>query len=132
MSDRILVSNLRLHAHHGVFSEENTLGQKFDIDIECTLDTRPFAGSDDYTTAVCYGSLCQIAEDVSNSGTFRLIEKFGHEIAITALKRYDDIEQIRVVIRKRSAPVPQVVDYLGVDITRDRKDLAMMGSPDVG
>lgn len=123
MGDKILVSNLRLHAHHGVFTEENTLGQKFDIDIECELDTRPFAADDDYTTAVCYGSLCQIAEDVSNSGPFRLIEKFGHEIAMTALQRYGDVQSIRVVIRKRSAPVPQVVDYLGVDITRSRDDL---------
>lgn len=123
MSDKILVSNLRLHAHHGVFAEENTLGQKFDIDIECTLDTRSFAANDDYANAVCYGSLCQIAENVSNSGPFALIEKFGHEIAMTALKRYDDVQAIRVVIRKRSAPVPQIVDYLGVDITRTREDL---------
>lgn len=124
MSDKILVSNLRLHANHGVFTEENTLGQKFDIDIECLLDTRPFAADDDYANAVCYGSLCQIAEDVSNSGPFALIEKFGHEIAMTVLQRYVDVESIRVVIRKRSAPVPQIVDYLGVDIMRTRDDLA--------
>lgn len=123
MGDKILVSNLRLHAHHGVFSEENTLGQKFDIDIECRLNTRSFAENDDYSTAVCYGSLCQIAEDVSNTGPFALIEKFGHEIAITVLQRYQDIESILVVIRKRSAPVPQVVDYLGVEIERSREDL---------
>lgn len=123
MLDKILVSNLRLHSHHGVFAEENTLGQKFDIDIECTLDTRPFAEKDDYTTAVCYGSLCQIAEDVSNSGPFALIEKFGHEIAMTALQRYGDVHSIRVVVKKRSAPVPQIVDYLAVDIFRTRDDL---------
>lgn len=123
MSDKILVSNLRLHAHHGVFAEENTLGQKFDIDIECMLDTRAFAKGDEYANAVCYGSLCQIAEDVSNQGPFALIEKFGHEIAITALERYNDIVAIKVVIRKRSAPVPQVVDYLGVEINRTRDDL---------
>ena len=123
MSDKILVSNLKLHAHHGVYAEENTLGQKFDIDIECALDTRTFAQRDDYQTAVCYGSLCQIAEDVSNSGPFALIEKFGHEIAITTLKRYKEVHSIRVVIRKRSAPVPQVVDYLGVEINRTREDL---------
>ncbi|MEP1441932.1 MAG: dihydroneopterin aldolase [Hyphomicrobiales bacterium] len=123
MSDKILVSNLRLHAHHGVFQEENTLGQKFDIDIECELDTRAFAANDDYSNAVCYGSLSQIAEDVSNSGPFALIEKFGHEIAVTALKRYEDITSIQVTIRKRSAPVPQVVDYLGVVIVRDRDDI---------
>lgn len=123
MSDKILVSNLRLHAHHGVFAEENTLGQKFDIDIECMLDTRSFAARDDYQSAVCYGSLCQIAEDISNSGPFALIEKFGHEIAIAILNRYQEIISIRVVIRKRSAPVPQIVDHLGVEINRTREDL---------
>lgn len=123
MSDKILVSNLRLHAHHGVYAEENTLGQKFDIDIECMLDTRSFAAKDDYQTAVCYGSLCQIAEDVSNTGPFALIEKFGHEIAITTLKRYQDVLSVRVIIRKRSAPVPQVVDHLGVEINRTREDI---------
>lgn len=123
MSDKILVSNLRLHAHHGVFAEESALGQKFDIDIECMLDTRSFAAADDYASAVCYGSLCKIAEDVSNSGPFRLIEKFGHEIAMTTLRRYDCVRAIKVIIRKRSAPVPQLVDYLGVEINRTRSDL---------
>ena len=87
------------------------------------MDTRSFAAKDDYSTAVCYGSLTQIAEDVSNSGPFALIEKFGHEIAITSLKRYEDITSIKVTIRKRSAPVPQVVDYLGVQIVRTRDDI---------
>ena len=123
MSDKILISNLTLHAHHGVYAEENTLGQKFDIDMECTLDTRPFAAEDNYANAVCYGSLCQIAEEVSNSGQFALIEKFGHEIAMAVLKRYPAVTAIRIIIRKRSAPVPQIVDYLGVEINRTQDDL---------
>lgn len=123
MSDKILVSNLRLHAHHGVFAEEAALGQKFEIDIECALDTRKFAKNDDYARAVCYGSLCQIAEEVSNSGPFGLIEKFGHEIAMAILNRYGEVQWVRTTVRKRSAPVPQLVDYLGVEITRTRDDL---------
>ncbi len=124
MSDKIHVSNLILHAHHGVFTEEKALGQKFELDIICTLDSRPFAGKDDYSCAVCYGSLCQIAEDVSNAGPYALIEKLGHEIALSILKHHESIESATVIIRKPSAPVPQIVSYMGVEITRDRTDIA--------
>lgn len=124
MSDKVIVKNLRLHAHHGVYAEENTLGQKFEIDITCVLDTRPFAEADNYQIAVCYGSLCDLAEEVSGSGPFALIEKFGHEICLAILKRYKEVESATVAIRKPSAPVSQMVDYLGVEITRSQADLS--------
>ena len=39
--DEIHVENLEIFAHHGVFPEENRLGQKFLISLTMYVDARP-------------------------------------------------------------------------------------------
>ena len=36
--DKIYIKNFEIFANHGVFQEEKTLGQKFVLDIEVTLN----------------------------------------------------------------------------------------------
>lgn len=120
MPDRIFVNDLCLHAHHGVFPEENRLGQKFFVDIECGADFTACAADDDYRKAICYGALCDIAAETSASDTFRLIETLADQIARQILARHADVTDIVVRIRKPSAPLSQVVGHVGVEVRRDR------------
>ena len=48
MKDIVRVSNLALPGFHGLLPEETILGQKFYIDIECHVDTRPASEEDNY------------------------------------------------------------------------------------
>ena len=120
MKDIVRVSNLVLQGYHGVLPEETALGQKFHIDIECHVDTRPAAEQDDYDKAVCYATLCQIAAQVSDAGPYKLVETLAEKIAEAALARFEVVNRITVTVRKPAAPIPLIFDHVGVEVTRYR------------
>jgi dihydroneopterin aldolase len=120
MPDHVFVSNLCVHGRHGVFAEEQRLGQKFFLDIDCEVDMTACAGDDNYETAVCYDGLCRIAQQVSDAGPFRLIESLADRIARTILERHGIVSRVSIRVRKPSAPIVAMVDHVGVEVTRLR------------
>jgi len=120
MSDHVSVVNLCLHGHHGVFPEETKLGQKFYVDIDCTLNLAACAKDDDFSKAVCYGTLCDLAVEVSDQGPYKLIETLGDRIAEKVLSQFDQVAEVAVRVRKPSAPIKYVLDYVQVELRRTR------------
>ena len=60
--DKIKIEKLEVFANHGVYPEENHLGQKFLISAVLYTDTRN-AGKTDYLTAsIHYGEVCQFMD----------------------------------------------------------------------
>ena len=57
--DRIKIQELEVFANHGVYPEENALGQKFVISADLYTDTRPAGKSDDLEQSVNYGEVCR-------------------------------------------------------------------------
>ena len=52
--DAIVISDLEVFAHHGVFPEENVLGQKFLVSLRLEVDLRPAGQRDDLSASVNY------------------------------------------------------------------------------
>ena len=50
--DKISIRGLEVFANHGVFKEENVLGQKFIVNAELVCDTR-IAGKEDKIGELC-------------------------------------------------------------------------------
>ncbi|TGQ77239.1 2-amino-4-hydroxy-6-hydroxymethyldihydropteridine diphosphokinase [Mesorhizobium sp. M8A.F.Ca.ET.165.01.1.1] len=121
VTDRVFVSNLCVHGYHGVLSEETRLGQKFFIDIDCVSDLEQCVRDDDYSKAVCYATLCNLAVEVSASGPFRLIETLGDRIAERVLVGFPSVSEVLVRIRKPSAPIAHALDHVGIEVRRARK-----------
>jgi dihydroneopterin aldolase len=120
MSDRILVRDLVLYAYHGVHPEEQRLGQRFEVDITCSLDLSEAARLDVAGATVSYASLVEIAQEISARETFFLIETLAERIAVRVLSDYPQIDEVSVLVRKPSAPVPATLGYVAVEIIRKR------------
>lgn len=121
MNDRIFVTNLCLVGYHGVMEEERTLGQRFFLDIEVTTDARRASANDDYRKAICYGTLCDLARQVSEAGPYLLIETFAERVIAAILDRFPTVTEARVRIRKPSAPIDASFDTVGVELARKRQ-----------
>ena len=121
MTDQVRVQNLCLHGYHGVLPEETKLGQKFYVDITCDLNLAPCAVDDDYTKAVCYGALCDLAAEVSEAGPYQLIETLGDRICAAILDRFDRVDHVAVAVRKPSASLKAQFDHVSVTINRQRR-----------
>jgi dihydroneopterin aldolase/2-amino-4-hydroxy-6-hydroxymethyldihydropteridine diphosphokinase len=121
MADHIFVSNLCLHGRHGVLPEESRLGQKFFLDIDCTVDLSAAVRDDDYGKTVCYSRLCDLAIEVSSSTRFKLIETLADRIAEKVLETFPAVSEVAVRVRKPWAPIVAVLDHVGVEIRRPRR-----------
>ena len=121
MSDHILVKDLIVYAYHGVHPEEQRLGQRFEVDLDCEIDLTEAAARDTAGATVSYTRLVEIVQELSAGRKFFLIEALAGTIADTVLERYPQFERVTVTVRKPSAPIPASLSYVGVQVTRDRR-----------
>ena len=120
MNDTVFVSNLCILGRHGVLPEEQVLGQRFFLDIEVTTDARRASAEDDPKKAICYGALCEIAQDVSDAGPYLLIETLAERVIDAILERFATATAAKVRVRKPGAPISASFDTVGVELERPR------------
>ena len=117
--DRISLTGISAFGHHGVFDSERKQGQRFVVDVSCTLDLSAAASTDDLGQTIDYGALAQaVAADVERD-PLNLIEALADRIALTCL-RYDAIQCVEVTVHKPQAPMPVDVTDVTVTLTRSK------------
>ena len=122
MTDHIRVHRLAIYARHGGLPEEAAIGQRFFISLDAAVDTRAAGASDDLTKSVSYADMADVVVTIATTRRFKLLEALAEAIATDILAAFPLVEAITVRVDKPSAPVPQVLDNVSVEITRGRAD----------
>lgn len=121
--DRIILQNLAFFGYHGVMDEEKTLGQRFYLDVSLYTDLKKAGRTDDVSDTIHYGMVYQTIKNVIEMERFNLIEALADRIVRKLLMEYPSLEKVQVTVRKPSAPVPGIFDFMAVEIERTREDL---------
>lgn len=116
--DKIYLKNVEIFANHGVFAEEKSLGQKFILDIELSLDLEKAGKSEDLTKSVHYGELCHGIEEEFTKKSYDLVETAAEKVANYTLKNYPLVKRVKVTLKKPWAPIGRHLDYAAVEIER--------------
>lgn len=116
--DKIHIKNLEVFGRHGLFPEENRLGQKFIINAVLYISTREAGLKDDLTESVHYGEVSHFLTDYMTKHTFGLIEAVAEQMARAALLQFPAIQQITLEILKPWAPIGLPLESVSVEITR--------------
>eukprot|EP00894_Picocystis_sp_ML_P002462 jgi/Pico_ML_1/52979/g3605.t2 len=119
-TDRILLHGLVFHGKHGVFPEENVLGQKFEVDVELSTDLQTAGRTDDLQHSVNYAQVYDEVKTIVEGPPKNLIESVAEDIARTILKRHPRVQDVVVRVSKPHVAVAGVLDSLGIEITRGR------------
>ena len=98
--DKICIENLEIYARHGVFPEENKLGQKFVVCAKLYVDAAKAAQQDDLTLSVNYGEVCYFIKELMEQHTFRLIETVADVLAREILLKFPLIQKIELEVKK--------------------------------
>jgi len=98
--DRILLTDMIFHGHHGTLPAENELGQPFVVSIELHLDLGPAGTSDDLTRTVDYGEVHRMARDIVEGPSVQLIETLAERIAAGVLRDHPAVEAVKVKVAK--------------------------------
>ena len=116
--DKIEIKNLEIFANHGVFPEENILGQKFVISATLYTDTRKAGLTDELTASIHYGEVSHMITDFLQKNTYKLLEAAVENLAELLLLSHPLHKKITLRIEKPWAPVGLPLKPVAEEITR--------------
>lgn len=116
--DQIKITNLEVFGHHGVFKEENVLGQKFLVSVMLYADLSKASFSDELSGSVNYGEVCHFIKNEMEKYTFKLIESLTEHLARELLLHFPRVEKIRLELKKPWAPILLPLETVSVVMER--------------
>jgi dihydroneopterin aldolase len=120
--DKIILSRMAFYGYHGVFAEENKLGQQYFVDAELSLSLREAGCTDELEHTINYAEAYHTIQEIVEGKCFKLIEALAENIASTLLQTYTGINEIKVRVIKPHPPFKIFFDGVTVEITRKRED----------
>ena len=100
----ISLEGLEFFAYHGVYDEEQKIGNKYSIDIVIEADVAEAAQTDRLRDTVNYEAIYLMAADVMKKRA-RLLEHIAHQIITRIRAAYPHVQSISVGVSKFNPPV---------------------------
>ena len=122
MKTVLFIDNLEVFANHGLFEEENKLGQKFIFDIECELNYKNAMFSDEMMDSISYADIAEVVVKTATTNTFNLLERLAGEILKNIFTEFPQIENIKLKINKPGAPIKYHFEKCGVEVKTSREE----------
>lgn len=121
--DKIKLDNMQFYGYHGVFPEENKLGQQFYVDLELFFDLTAAGKSDKLEDSINYAEIHSRVKHKVENETFQLIEALAEAIASDLLHTYTKINALTVRVIKPHPPFDIHFDGVTVEIHRKQEML---------
>ena len=122
MKTVLFIDNLEVFANHGLFEEENKLGQKFIFYIECELNYKKAMFSDEMTDSISYADIAEVVVKTATTNTFNLLERLAGEILKNIFTEFSQIYNIKLKINKPGAPIKYHFEKCGVEVKVSREE----------
>jgi dihydroneopterin aldolase len=117
---RLTLNNIQFYANHGVRSEEQTLGGRYQVDIDLYYSDKTAVLSDDVQNALNYEEIVYSINEIVNGDSYSLIETLSYEIASELMDKFSAIEKLSVRLRKLTVPIRHIIDYVEVERSMSR------------
>ncbi len=111
---------MQFYGYHGVFQEENRLGQRFTVDLAVSVDLQKAGETDELEYSVNYGELYQVCKDIVEGKSYKLVEAVAEKIAASVLSEFPLVSDVTVKVIKPDPPIPGHYQSVAVEITRRR------------
>ena len=120
MNGRVHLKNMVFYGYHGNLAEENTLGQRFLIDLVLTLDIAKAARTDDLRHTIDYVRVYEICRRLVEHDRVKLLETLCNHILDRILEACPLVTKVEIIIRKPSVPMGGALDYVAVETSKTR------------
>lgn len=113
---KLNIRNAEFYGYHGVKGEEQSLGGKYQVDLEMYYNSTRAVINDDVAYALNYDEAMYCVEEIIVGQTqYNLIETIANEILNSLFDKFPMLEKARVRVRKFYAPIRTVVDFIEAD-----------------
>jgi len=117
----IRLHNAVFYAYHGVLTDEQNLGGKFEVDVDLHCDLARGVKSDNLKDTVNYERVYDCIRTLVLDKNHFLLESLASSIGKGILKNFSKVNSVTIRVRKPGAPVKGVIDYVEVELTEIRK-----------
>lgn len=111
---------MEFYGYHGVFPEENKLGQRFRVDVILETDLSKAGQTDDLTYTVNYADIYGTCKQIVEGKVYKLVETVAENIANTILKQFSTVVRCTVKVTKPDPPIPGHYKSVAIEIMRGR------------
>lgn len=118
--DKIYVTGMEFWGYHGVFQEENKLGQRFKADVTLQVPLKKAGETDNLEYSVNYADIYEACKKVIEGNPVKLVETLAEKIAADILGQFSSVQSCTVKIIKPDPPIPGHYQFVAIEITRDR------------
>lgn len=130
--DKMVIKDLEVFAFHGVFEGEKSVGQKFLISLELSLDLSLASKTGDLSKSVHYGELCEKVENEFKKESYDLIETACEKICEFVLLEYEIIDAIKITLKKPWAPIHKSLDTVFIEMERKWSNVYLSYGSNIG
>ncbi len=120
MQNIIRIKKAVFYAYHGVLTEEQNVGGKFEADVDIYTDFSLAAQHDNLHETVDYSKVYKFINKLSVERKYNLIETLAMRIADGLLSQFDTIKKIAVRVRKHTVPIGGYVDFVEVEVIKEK------------
>lgn len=123
MENIIRIKKATFYGYHGVRTEEQSVGGKFEADVDIYTNFEKAAINDSLQDTIDYHKVYKFLYQLALEQKYYLIETLAVKIADSLLMKFNTITKIAVRVRKNNPPLGGVVDCVEVEVIKERKDL---------
>lgn len=123
MQNIIRIRKATFYGYHGVRSEEQSVGGKFEADVDIYTDFTKAAQKDDLNETIDYHKVYSFMYHLALEQKYYLIESLATKIADDLLRKFEKITKVAVRVRKNNPPLGGVVDCVEIEIVKERSEL---------
>ena len=119
--DRIILKDLGFYGYHGVFAEEEKLGQRFFIDIELGTDLTAAATSDRLSDGISYADIYDVVKAAFETRRMKLLEAVAQNVVDAVFAAFAGVTWVVIRLRKPEAPIAMVRGEAAIELHRQRQ-----------
>lgn len=124
MVNIIKIRKATFYGYHGVMSEEQSVGGKFEADVDIYTDFSSATKDDNLKETIDYHKVYSFMYHLALEQKYYLIESLAMKIADELLKKFNQIEKVAVRVRKNNPPLGGVVDHVEAEVIKERSELS--------
>lgn len=111
----IALSDLHFHARHGVFKQENIVGNEFIVALNVRIPFTDGIDDDDLDATISYADLYDIIADEMKRPR-KLLETVANDICLRICGKWPQILSGEITICKSTPPIPGITGNASVSI----------------
>jgi 7,8-dihydroneopterin aldolase/epimerase/oxygenase len=117
---KIQLHDMVFYGFHGVHDAERSLGQRFIVTYTAVTDSNKDSKIHNLEDTLDYTKVYAVIKDIMEQQQYHLLENCANRILDRTLESFPEIMQATVSIKKPSVPIQGTLEYVDVEMVRNR------------